>query len=59
MLRLSWGLFIFSTLQWPVAYLTPLGNSVYYVTGLSILALQYAAITAIAGSKAEKEAKDG
>lgn len=58
MLKLSWGLLVFSTLQWPLAYLTGIGSEVWYVTGLSILALQYAAVTAINSAKADKHVKE-
>lgn len=58
MLTFCVALLVFSTVQWPVAYLTGVGNQVWYVTGLSILALQFAAVGGIAAALADLRSPD-
>lgn len=59
MLQLCVALLVVSTVQWPLAYLTGLGGEVWYVTAISILALQFAAVGGIAAALADLRSPDG
>lgn len=57
-LKIAVALLVFSTAQWPLAYLTGIADEVWYVTGLSIIALQFAAFAGITGALADLRSPD-
>lgn len=57
-LKIAMALLVFSTAQWPIAYLFGWANEVWYVTGISIIALQFAAFAGITGALADLRSPD-